>query len=219
MRPPLLFLSISVLVLASGESSTLRTSSIATSTLPYSSYRPSSRSQSSSSKTFAHKELETATDDKGWRASGVLSSIRLSATSAHYSPDYRDDEADDEQATLPEKGDTAIVQNNYNVKMSTARAGATRSDNVLWTIIVGLLVVILVMGIILLATIWKLVMAMSDDGRRQHPMIVMPPPPGTNVKWAHDPIFEMPQGYQAGDEGSDVQKHFRDNELYPPKYE
>lgn len=217
MRSPLPLLCLSILV--SGGASPYGTSLIATSTLPYSSYRPSSRSQPSLSKTSIHRELETATDGKSLKSASVFSSVRLSATSAYYSPGYRDDEADDEQAALPEKGDTAIVQNNYNVKMSPTRSGATRSDNILWTIIVGLLVVILIMGIILLATIWKLVVALNDDGRRRHPMIVMPPPPGANVKWTHDPIYEMPQGYQAGGEESNVQKNFRDNELYPPKYE
>lgn len=209
---------------------------VTTSALSYSSYRPSSRSLPPSTNTATTERQEDVTSEYSAVTTSEYpaattseypavttsdpSAVRLSATSAHYPPGYAEDEVDGEQAALPEKSDTAIVQNNYNVKMSTTRAGVTRSDSILWTIIIGLLVVILVMGVILLATIWKLVATMSDDGdKRHHPMIVMPPPPGANIKWSHDPIYEMPQGYPTGGDGPDDQRHFRDNELHPPKYE
>lgn len=112
-------------------------------------------------------------------------------------------------------GDTAIVQNNYNVKMNSSLHRLNTSDVFIY-IVGSLILVVLLLGIIILGVI--LGRLLEQDDQQPKPVILMPPP-GGNSHWRHDPIFEIPQSYTSnnGKFPSGGGDQYNDQPLHSPK--
>jgi hypothetical protein len=127
-----------------------------------------------------------------------------------------DGESQGMQAKLPNNGDTSIIQNNYNLKMSTMqRLG--KSD--LFVYIAGsLMIVFLLLGIGILSAILFKLLGSKEESPPGRILIV---PHNSEVQYAIDPVTGIPKSYDSGPNGKVEmqQSNFSENSLHPPTRE
>jgi hypothetical protein len=117
--------------------------------------------------------------------------VVLSATSAYPQLESLDDLSDhsDPDSYEPHPvshGDTAVVQNNYNIKMEDGKSRVTPQEIFIYTVgsltIIGLFFGVVILGIIMIRLL-------SDDERKKYPFSHSSM---SEARWKHDPVYDMP---------------------------
>jgi hypothetical protein len=140
-----------------------------------------------------------------------------SASVISYSNESRDRYGDDPDEMENQVDDSPMIQNNVNVKVDSdswmlRRLAGYRQIDTLWLLIVILFILLITAGIISLVIIIIRTLSLGSD-TRPSPIIVVPPP-GENIRWTHEPLYEIPQNYRPSDS-----QNFTPNDLHatPPK--